>query len=454
MEAKPFRFHRLVTVALVAALGFSSGLQAMTKQELLTQLAAAADDVRTAKANNDAVAKANAIASYQAISDMLGGDDPFGFGNGKSGTSSALPLVIPGAPPGFMATTTTFTETPGTPIPDGPGGMLADTTSVVTADTFLFDIELDLDVTHSFSSDLSITLTSPLGTTVVITTNNGGVNDDVFSGTVFDDDAVDTDSGNVATDFAYVDSTAATPLVPEGAMAAFIGEDPNGTWTLDITDGFAVDTGALNEWSLIITTLDGAPSTSQTSSGLSPGIGIPDAGVGTLLSNIVITGAGDYLCDLDMDLNITHTWSSDLDIFLTSPAGTQVTVTTDNGLDGLLGLIDVYAGTSFNDSETTNGPVTDFVFTDGVAAPPMVPEGAFGAFIGEDPNGTWRLDITDDSPLDTGALISWGLNINTCDEPLAGGPLPPVPTMSRTAMIMLALVLLLMGGLVVRRVKA
>ena len=35
----------------------------------------------------------------------------------------------------------------------------------------------------------------------------------------------------------------ATPLVPEEALAAFNGENPNGTWTLTISDDNAGDGG-------------------------------------------------------------------------------------------------------------------------------------------------------------------------------------------------------------------
>ena len=56
------------------------------------------------------------------------------------------------------------------------------------------------------------------------------------------------------TDHAYVNLTTATPLVPEEAMAAFIGEDPNGTWTLTISDDLAGDGGSLDGWSLDIET--------------------------------------------------------------------------------------------------------------------------------------------------------------------------------------------------------
>jgi Ca2+-binding RTX toxin-like protein len=43
-------------------------------------------------------------------------------------------------------------------------------------------------------------------------------------------------------------------LVPEEALAAFYGEDPNGTWTLTIRDDLANDGGTLGEWTLDVTT--------------------------------------------------------------------------------------------------------------------------------------------------------------------------------------------------------
>ena len=45
----------------------------------------------------------------------------------------------------------------------------------------------------------------------------------------------------------------------------------------------------------------------------------------------MVAGAGTYLSDVDVLTNITHTFCGDIDMTLTSPAGTIVTLTTDNG---------------------------------------------------------------------------------------------------------------------------
>ena len=45
----------------------------------------------------------------------------------------------------------------------------------------------------------------------------------------------------LVTDHVYVNNTLASPLVPEEALGAFIGENPNGTWTLTVSDDEADD---------------------------------------------------------------------------------------------------------------------------------------------------------------------------------------------------------------------
>ncbi|OWY25213.1 T9SS C-terminal target domain-containing protein [Sphingobacteriales bacterium UPWRP_1] len=124
-------------------------------------------------------------------------------------------------------------------------------------------------ITHTFNSDLDITLTSPAGTVVTITTDNGSSFDNVFNGTLWDDDAdpgnpapfaaATAAANNVVTDRLYSNLVTATPLVPEEALSAFYGENPNGTWTLTIDDDLGGDTGTLNSWSLQVTTCSNTP---------------------------------------------------------------------------------------------------------------------------------------------------------------------------------------------------
>ena len=153
------------------------------------------------------------------------------------------------------------TATNSTPvvIPTGPA-VVTSTIVVSGAGTAIQDVNLTTFIQHTFAADLDITITSPAGTVVTLTTDNGAGNDDVFNGTVWDDSANPggqvpyTTNNGLVTDQAYVNLVTASPLVPEEALAAFVGEDPNGTWTLTISDDLAGDGGSLNSWSLDIKT--------------------------------------------------------------------------------------------------------------------------------------------------------------------------------------------------------
>lgn len=324
----------------------------------------------------------------------------------------ALPAyaVAPPPPQGGVLTTSTVTNNTAVAIPTGPA-VVTSTVSVSGAGPYLWDVDLTTLLQHTFSNDLDVTIQSPAGTIVTLTTDNGGSNDDVFNGTLWDDQAGDT-----VTDHVYANLTTASPLSPEEALGAFRGENPNGTWTITISDDAGGDGGSLNSWTLDIYTLPGAPVTSTTSFSNDTVTPIPDPG--TTTSTIVVSGKGSTITDLSLLTNLQHTFSADLDITLTSPSGTVVTLTTDNG-----GSNDnVFDGTTWADNAnpagqvpytTNDGLVTDQAYVNLTLASPLVPEEPLSAFLGEDPNGTWTITITDDTGSDVGTLNSWVLNVTT-----------------------------------------
>lgn len=112
------------------------------------------------------------------------------------------------------------------------------------------DVDVTLQITHTYRGDLLIELISPLGTRVTLSSNTGDGQDD-FAGTVFDDQATDD----------IADATSAEGhFRPSSALSVLNGEDPDGTWTLSITDTAGGDVGNLAAWSLTITTDDTANS--------------------------------------------------------------------------------------------------------------------------------------------------------------------------------------------------
>lgn len=146
-------------------------------------------------------------------------------------------------------------------------------------------------------------------------------------------------------------------------------------------------------------------------------VAIP-TGPGSVTSTLNVPGA-PIIGDLDVTINITHTFMQDLDVNLTSPQG------NDNGLFSDIG------------AATTGGPQTalNLVLDDEAALPPafalsspfyLQPELAYRLswFDGENAGGTWTLTIRDDATGDGGTLSSWGITI--CEAPPA--PTCPVGT--------------------------
>ncbi len=134
---------------------------------------------------------------------------------------------------------------------------MSTTTSTLTVaglEAFVCDINLTTFIMHTFPGDLEITLTSPAGTIVTLTTDNGGSSDDAYNGTIWDDDAGDINPPGAVTDLSYGIGVLEPFAAPEEALAAFIGEDPNGVWTLEIFDDAGADQGQLADWSMEITT--------------------------------------------------------------------------------------------------------------------------------------------------------------------------------------------------------
>jgi subtilisin-like proprotein convertase family protein len=118
------------------------------------------------------------------------------------------------------------TASPGTAIPDDTPSGITETLSVSGCSTSISQLYLYVNITHTYRGDLTIDLTSPAGTSAEI-----------------------KDSGFDSSD--NVVGLYPTDLTPADALSTFQGEDPNGTWTIDIVDTFGGDTGALQDWSIL-----------------------------------------------------------------------------------------------------------------------------------------------------------------------------------------------------------
>jgi uncharacterized repeat protein (TIGR01451 family) len=105
------------------------------------------------------------------------------------------------------------------------------------------DVNIGVALTHTYRSDLRITLRSPAGTTVAVMTNTGGSGDNLND--LFDDEAASAITSHSGT---ATDSTATPPPYshsyrPTAALSAFDGQNSLGNWTLTICDSVNQDTG-------------------------------------------------------------------------------------------------------------------------------------------------------------------------------------------------------------------
>jgi subtilisin-like proprotein convertase family protein len=267
----------------------------------------------------------------------------------------------------------------------------------------VWDVNLKTEIQHALNVDLDIYLTSPQGTKVALTTDNGAATN-VFDGTWWDDQATTN-----AADASYVDLIPQPALQPEGAMSAFDGENPNGTWTLTIVDDAGGDIGNFNNAQLDISTYVGRPTYVTKSWTNSVSTPIPDNA--SVDSTVDATNLPYRISEVKVFTKTPHTDCGDLEVTLTSPQGTVTTLYTDRGGN----TTNVFDGTLWYDNAAEAVADLTTAFQDNVVKTQLVPEGALGTFKGENPNGTWTLTVADDNANgDTGNLDNWWIEITTC----------------------------------------
>jgi hypothetical protein len=157
---------------------------------------------------------------------------------------------------------TSFTGPP-VPVPYGdPTGV--DIPIQVSGLTRVADLNFSFDgpscgslafgLIHGWVGGLIVTLKSPQGTTVTLMKRPGGSGNYGygFCGTVLDDDG-----GGPSIDTIRPEDTPYTGTYrPHQPLSAFDGEDPNGTWVLNVSDHDPLDTGSVSAFTLTFTGFD------------------------------------------------------------------------------------------------------------------------------------------------------------------------------------------------------
>ncbi len=133
------------------------------------------------------------------------------------------------------------------PIPDNNPAGAASTINVPDVRT-VTDVNVTVNITHSYDSDLTLFLITPTGTSIKLAANRGGTGDN-FRNTVFDDEA----TAPIASGTAPFTGS----FIPETPLSAADGVLSSGAWRLKAVDSSQDDTGTIDAWTLSLSFVPG-----------------------------------------------------------------------------------------------------------------------------------------------------------------------------------------------------
>jgi subtilisin-like proprotein convertase family protein/subtilisin family serine protease len=205
-------------------------------------------------------------------------------------------------------------------------------------------------ITHSYRSDLWVSLLSPNQTEIKLHEGQGGSANDLVE-------------------------TYTPSQIP--AFQQLTGEGIRGTWSLQVADHWAQDTGTLNQWSLKLKVAG------QSIRGVAtPGLRIPDNDPTGIVSQIGLSHGGQVKA-IAVKVAISHTYIQDLTVQLIAPSGKAI-------------LLHNRTGGSQDNIEQVYTPTTHLLLAN---------------FIGEVIAGNWQLVVADHAGADIGKLNQWELEI-------------------------------------------
>ena len=111
-------------------------------------------------------------------------------------------------------------------------------------------------VNHTWVGDLIFRLTSPAGTTVTVINQAGGPNN---SGNNFCQTALDDNGETSIQTVTPAQNPYTGRFAPASPQSAFNGEDANGTWNLNVSDVFFLDSGSVRTFSVDVSGFDCSP---------------------------------------------------------------------------------------------------------------------------------------------------------------------------------------------------
>lgn len=150
---------------------------------------------------------------------------------------------------GYTVTTSCNTYTNSTPLTI-PDGIAANTNGTVVSNSItvpvtgtISDVNILLNVSHTWINDLIIQIEHPNNTTFSTVWNRACLGQDNFNVTLSDGSPVFLCANNMTGTFS-----------PSSPLTVFNGLAANGTWDLVTADFYNGDTGTLNSWSVVVCT--------------------------------------------------------------------------------------------------------------------------------------------------------------------------------------------------------
>lgn len=227
-------------------------------------------------------------------------------------------------------------RSPDTPIPipdNNPTG--ATSTINVPDDQTVLDVNVTVNITHTYDGDISLYLITPTGASVTLA-NSRGSGGDNFRNTVFDDEA--------ATPIASGSAPFTGSFRPDSPLSAADGINAAGAWRLKVVDHASNNVGTIDDWTLTLT---------YPAAACGPHAGY--SGHAAVLDSCLAGGAGhgDGVWDPGEDVQFSVAVANNGSVALT---GVTATLTSTTPGVVLVGGVASYADIPPNTSGTSLAP--------------------------------------------------------------------------------------------------
>lgn len=268
------------------------------------------------------------------------------MGQGRVNALEAVRRVLP------VNENTEFDRFPDLAIPDADNTGISDGVEVIVGG-LVTDIEVEVDITHTYRGDLQVWLETPDSSTVTLHEREGGG----------------------ANDLKMLYTTNNTP-----GFANLVQTQPDatGNWVLHVSDLASRDVGRLNRWRLKLEV--DAPGKQETKVVVPIDGSIPDNSLTGIQSDTEVSLVG-AISELSVSIDITHTWRGDLKVSLNHGGQTVVLHDQEGGSDDNL-----FVTYTLDDSQ-------------------------LATFRGQESSGIWALLVSDNASHDIGKLARWTLKV-------------------------------------------